>query len=110
MVADLQTLVTRFEEADRTWRAGQAARTAAQDGINQAMRAGLEAIRTLDVIVPNTADGDPVLGASWRRARRLGRKAKASATKAAAPAESPETPPAEAPPAAPAADDLRKAS
>ena len=110
MAADLQTLVNRFDEADRTWRAGQAERTAAQDGINQAMQLGLDAIRILDVIVPNTADGDPVLGASWRRARRQGRKAKPAATKLAAPAESTGTPPAEAAPAVPAADDLRKAS
>jgi hypothetical protein len=96
IVADLQALVNRFDEADRTWRTGQAGRTTAQDGINEAIKAGLDAMRTLDVIVPNTADDDPVLDASWRRARRTGRKVRTSPLKPVdPPAVAPVAPPAE---------------
>jgi hypothetical protein len=112
IVADLQALVDRFDEADRTWRTGQTARTAAADGINEAIKAGLDAIRTLDVIVPNTADDDPVLDASWRRARRTGRKVRTSPPKPAdQPAEAVVAPPADVLPATAGTEDgLRRAS
>ncbi len=110
-IADLQALVDRFDDADRAWRAGKAGRAAAQDGINAAIKAGLDALRTLDVIVPNTADDDPVLGASWRRARRAGPKVRASSSKPAAPAEATVAAPAEVEAATAGPEDgLRRAS
>ena len=70
-LADFREAVDTFEEQMGARRAGRGAVAAARKGIDTALAAGMNAARTLDVVVTNTVGLDPVLFARWQRDRRL---------------------------------------
>jgi hypothetical protein len=79
--------LTQFREAVATFeqqlgrrREGRGAVAQAQQALRAAFTDGMNAARTLDVIVTNTLGHDPALLARWQRDRRLvdGRKARAA--------------------------------
>jgi hypothetical protein len=84
-VTDLSALVARYEQTIRGRRDGKSRRDGAQAGIRTAVAKGMDAVRTLDVIVGNTLKHDPVLRAVWKSDRRVNptRKAVVAAVKEA---------------------------
>jgi hypothetical protein len=75
-VAELQELTDSFEQAVHGRRAGKTGRAAAQAGIRTAQVLGMDAIRTLDIVVTNTLKDDPVSLAVWKRDRVIQAKSK----------------------------------
>ena len=70
-IAELQAVVDGFEEAVRAREASANARIAAQTHIEEALLAGLAAVRKLDVLVANHFAKDPATLAVWARDRRV---------------------------------------
>jgi hypothetical protein len=70
-VADLEALVESFERALRDRGLGREARRAARASTNQALSAGLAAVRSLDAIVTNHLRDDAVTSTVWERDRRV---------------------------------------
>jgi hypothetical protein len=104
-VAELQKRLEKFEQAARDCDAGRSARIVAHAGIEQALLAGLAAVRKLDVIVANQLQHDSAALAVWEVERRLeiGRRPRVTAPtiKSAPATQLPEPPaPAVPPPAA----------
>ena len=75
-VTELQELTDSFEQAVLGRRAGKTGRAAAQAGMKAAQALGMDAIRTLDIVVTNTLKGDPVSLTTWKRDRVIQPKAK----------------------------------
>jgi len=69
-LADAEAAVDRLERAVRGQATGKTSQSAAQAGIDAAIASGLEAARTLDVIVANQFRGDPMTRAAWTLGRR----------------------------------------
>lgn len=69
--AEFRRAVDAFGEAVAERRAGRVGAAGAQAGLSAAIAAGMAAARTLDVIVANALERDPVAFAAWRRARRV---------------------------------------
>jgi hypothetical protein len=92
-VTTLRTLVETLETTSEQQRSGVAGRASAQEGLTVALDQGFQAIRTLDVIVVNLLQNDPMRLAAWKTARRLPGQSKASSTHATldtpAPADAP---------------------
>ena len=70
-ITELQDLVNRYEQADRERRAGKTGFAAARAGTTAALARATDALRVLDVVVPNTLGADPALLAGWQDARRV---------------------------------------
>lgn len=68
----------RLAQAVVSRRADKDSRAKAQETLKHAMKGGLDALRTLDVVVGNTLRGNPVLLAAWKRVRRVSPKTKAT--------------------------------
>lgn len=68
---DLRQATDDLEAALLERRTGRGWLTAAQVGITIALAAGCRAARTLDTVVANAIEDDPVLFAEWRRHRRV---------------------------------------
>ena len=101
-VTNLQELTGSFEQAIRGWRVGKSG-LAALAGIKTALGQGLDAARTLDVVLANSLDDDPVLLAAWARARRVEAKPRTTRVSAKSAATSTgDAPPPAAPAPAPA--------
>ena len=60
-----------LEAAMQKRRSGREAVSAAQKGIAAALTLASSALRTLDIVVPNTIAHDPVLVGAWERDRRV---------------------------------------
>lgn len=99
-VTDLQALVDAFEQAVHGRRVGRAGAAAARAGLKAALVQGLDAVRTLDIVVTNTLGDDAASLAVWKRDRKLYPKAKPIAAAENAPPPSPPVTPPE--PAGPA--------
>jgi hypothetical protein len=69
--SDLQALVDTFEAVSRGRRAARSSQTEAQAEIESALARGLDAKRTLDVVMANVLASDPGLLAAWKRDRRV---------------------------------------
>jgi hypothetical protein len=70
VVADLQALVDAFEDSTgRGWHR-RTTIVVARFGTERALARGLDAVRTLDVIVGNTLAHEPTVMAVWRDIRR----------------------------------------
>jgi len=97
-VTSLRAVVDEFEQALKTREAGKDGTTLARASIEAALDSGLEAVRTLDVIVANRLRTDTATLQVWERDRRVepGRRAKSVA------AQVPADPNAVAPAAMPA--------
>ncbi len=78
IIAELQALVDRYGEADRERRAGKTGFAAARAGTKTALARATQALRVLDVVVPNTLVADAALSAAWHEARRVEASAKAA--------------------------------
>ena len=70
-LAEFREAVNTFENAMAGRCAGRGSVAAGQAGIEAALVEGMNAARTLDVVVTNTLGHDPVLFARWQRDRRL---------------------------------------
>ena len=70
-LADLQGLVTAFEDALRERDDAKGENAQARKNITLAVDAGLAAVDKLDVIVHNQLKADPGLVANWERERRV---------------------------------------
>ncbi len=70
-LTDFREAMDRFEEQMGTRRTGRGTVAAARKGMTAALADGMNAARTLDVVVTNTVGLDPVLFARWQRDRRL---------------------------------------
>jgi hypothetical protein len=70
-VGELRELVDRFEEAIRGRESVKARRAGSNAAVAGALASGFAALRTLDVILDNQRDVDPMTLAVWRRARRV---------------------------------------
>jgi hypothetical protein len=70
-VEDLRNAADAFEGTMADRRTGRSTVAASQAGITAALKSGVDAALTLDVIVANTVGHDPVLMAAWERDRRL---------------------------------------
>ena len=68
---DLGRAVADLEAALAARRAGRGDTAAAHAGIRAAFADGARAIRTLDIVVPNTLGSDAVIAARWARDRRV---------------------------------------
>ena len=68
---ELLQAVNDLEVALGERRAGRAGVAGAQAGIAAALTLGVTAVHTLDIVVPNTLEQDPVLFAEWQRHRRV---------------------------------------
>lgn len=101
-LAEFREAVGTFEEQLGRRREGRGAVAQAQRAISAALADGMNAARTLDVIVTNTLGHDPALLARWQRDRRLvdGRKARPVVVTTA-----PASPDAEVATTAPSADE-----
>jgi hypothetical protein len=89
-LTELREALTAFTEALGERRAGRRRTAGATTGIDAALTRGFEALRTLDIIVPNTVENDPVISAQWERDRRVvggTKKATPVTTEIATPAE-----------------------
>lgn len=64
---DFREAVDTLEEGMAGRRAGRGSIAAGQAGIEAALVEGINAARTLDVVVTNTLGHDPVLFARWQR-------------------------------------------
>jgi hypothetical protein len=73
-----QALVDRYDEADRERRAGKTGFAAARAGTKTALARATQALRVLDVVVPNTLVADTAPSAAWHEARRVEASAKAA--------------------------------
>jgi hypothetical protein len=123
-LTDLQAVVETFEEAIHGRRAGRSGLAVARAGLKTALAQGLDAVRTLDVVVANTLQDDLAVLTAWKRGRRMTSKAKGAPgvkttpesptpppSVAPAPVEAATTPTTAAPPAPIAADEpLKRAS
>ncbi|MEO8482889.1 MAG: hypothetical protein ABI634_11810 [Acidobacteriota bacterium] len=70
-VASLQRQVEALELAVDGRRKGRFQLRSAQAGVEAALEQGFDAIRDLDVVVPNAVRSDPVRLAAWQGARRV---------------------------------------
>lgn len=70
-LAEFKEATDTFEEQLGNRREGRGTVASSQAGIKSALADGMNAARTLDVIVTNTVGHDPVLFARWQRDRRL---------------------------------------
>ncbi len=68
---DLGQAVADLEAALAARREGRGQTAAASAGIREAFTNGSRAIRTLDIVVPNTLGSDGVTAARWARDRRV---------------------------------------
>jgi hypothetical protein len=84
-VTELQELTDSFEQAVHGRRAGRTGRVAAQAGLKLAQALGMDAIRTLDIVVTNTLKGDHVSLTTWKRDRVIDPKSKAASAGAKVP-------------------------
>lgn len=75
-VANLQEATDAFEQAVHGRRVGRSGLAAAQAGIKTALAEAMDAVHTLDVVVSNTLENDPVTLAVWKRDRRVNPKTK----------------------------------
>lgn len=95
-LSDFTALVDRLDSAVVVRNTGRSRRLSAQDGIEDALRSGAEALVDLDVLVPNAVTDDAVAHGYWRGARRIeGLGSSSSSSKAVKLSASP---PAAAPP------------
>jgi hypothetical protein len=78
-VSEFSMLVEQLHDAVETRNTARAHREKAQAGIERALADGFEAIRNLDVLVPNTLRADAVRLGHWRGARHLDGMASSSA-------------------------------
>lgn len=91
-ISDFTALVDELAEAVNVRNNGRARRQRAQSGIEAAVAKGMQAIRDLDVVVPNTLRLDPVRTGHWMGARRIqGVRSSASASAGTPPAAAPPT-------------------
>jgi hypothetical protein len=97
----LQKVVDTYDQAIGGRRAGRTGLAAARAGMKTAIAQGLDAVRTLDVVVANTLQDDPVVLAAWKRGRQQMSKAKGASAGVKAQGTKPEGPTPT--PAAPAA-------
>jgi hypothetical protein len=70
-ITDVQVRIDRFEQAIRNRRAATVALASAHAAIATAVAQGFDAVRTLDVVIANTMEDDPLLLNAWRRDRRV---------------------------------------
>ena len=70
-VEDLQQAVVRFEQAIAGHSAGRIGATVSDKGITATITQGVQAVRSLDVLVANVLDDDPVAMNSWKRRRHV---------------------------------------
>jgi hypothetical protein len=70
-ISEFETLVSALEQAVNTRVNSVHQRRRAQAGLASAFAHGLEDIRELDVVVPNTLRDDPARLAQWQRARHI---------------------------------------
>lgn len=70
-ISDFTALVNQLDNAVVVRLNGRGWRLRAQTGIENALRAGAEAISNLDVLVTNALRDDPVREGHWRGARRI---------------------------------------
>lgn len=70
-VTEFSTLVEQLHDAVETRNTARGLREQAQAGIEHALADGFEAIRNLDVLVPNALRADAVRLGYWRGARHL---------------------------------------
>ena len=70
-IEDLERAIRDFELAIRETHASKGTAIAASASIDEAMEAGLNAIRRLDAIVPNRLRNDGAISAMWDLARRV---------------------------------------
>lgn len=70
-VADLQALVEAFERSTRRRDAGRSAQAGARVGMAAALSSGCAAVHTLDAMVTNRFEDDPMTMAVWERDRRV---------------------------------------
>jgi hypothetical protein len=70
-ISDLEAQIAVFERAIAGREKGKTGQSVAHVGIADAMKAGFDAARTLDVIVANQLRGDRLLLTAWRRERRV---------------------------------------
>lgn len=68
---ELRQAIDDLEAALTARRAGRAGTAAAHAGLKAAFADGTRAVRTLDIVVPNTVGSDAVLMAKWHRDRRV---------------------------------------
>ena len=80
-VADLQNLVDAFEDSTQRGWHRRTTIVVARLGTVRALDRGLDAVRTLDVIVANALVREPTLLAVWRDIRRNESRGKAGSTK-----------------------------
>jgi RNAse (barnase) inhibitor barstar len=84
-VADLQTLVDAFEDCTHRGWHRRTTIVVARLGTARALAGGLDAVRSLDVIVGNTLAHEPTLVAVWRDIRRNESRRKTRGTAALTP-------------------------
>jgi hypothetical protein len=70
-LTELREATDAFAAALAERRAGRSGVAGASAGITAAIAEGVEAARTLDIVVLNTIGNDPVLLATWQRDRRV---------------------------------------
>jgi hypothetical protein len=93
-ISEFSALVDHLHTAVEVKNSGRALRTKAQGGVEHALDLGAEAVKTLDVLVPNVLRSDPVRLAHWRGARRLeGVHSSSATTHLPSPAVEPAAPP-----------------
>ncbi|MCC7010717.1 MAG: hypothetical protein IT184_18040 [Acidobacteria bacterium] len=71
VTTSLRDATDAFERAMRGRRTGRSDLAAAKAGFTSALALGLDAVRTLDIVVVNALEQDPVLLAKWERDRRV---------------------------------------
>jgi len=70
-LTELREATEAFDAALSERRTGRSGVAGASAGIKAALTEGIDAARTLDIVVQNTVGNDPVLLASWERDRRI---------------------------------------
>lgn len=70
-VDDLRAAADTLERSHDRRQSSRKALTEAQTGVDGAIVRAFDAIRMLDIVVPNTLKSDPVRLAGWKRIRRL---------------------------------------
>ena len=68
---DLQQSITAFEQAIAGRQAGKTGAKVSRVGIQAALRRGMDAVRSLDVLVPIALGTDPKAMTAWTRERRV---------------------------------------
>ena len=83
-VSELRTLAEQFEVAQMAAIERRRYHVRSRQNMSAAMSAGLQALRTLDVVVTNLVREEPELRGAWEGSRRVGRVRKARRRKALA--------------------------